>query len=114
MAVKAEKAVKAKEAEVPTEVIDKVAEEPAPAKKEAAPKKAAFFMYLGPTIVGVIQHASIYSGEDKALDAAIEKFPRIKALLIPDNRIAEDRINVTKPGTRLYAEYHRLVNELKK
>jgi len=108
---------KAREAEIKAEEIVETVElpeEPAPAKEEAAPKKAAFFMYLGPTILGVIQNASIYTEKDQALEAAIAKFPRIKALLIPDDRIAEDRINVTKPGTRLYAEYHRLVNELKK
>lgn len=105
---------KAKEAEIKAEAAEEPVVEPVPAKEEAAPKKAAFFMYMGPTILGVIQNASIYTEKDQALEAAIAKFPRIKALLIPDDRIAEDRINVTKPGTRLYAEYHRLVNELKK
>ena len=106
MAVKAEKAVKATEPEK------------TPAKKEAPKEEASFFMYLGPTILGVIQSASIYTGTrkgvEKLLSDAIEKYPRIKALLVSDKTIAEDRINVNKPGTRLYAEYHRLVNELKK
>lgn len=103
MAVKAEKAEKATE---PVKV---------PEKKKEAKKSASFFMYLGPTIQGVIQSASIFaSADDKQLATAIEKFPRVKALLISGETIAEDRINVTKPGTRLYAEYHRLVNELKK
>ena len=109
MAVKAEKAVKAAEPEKATEP------EKVPEKKEAAKDTASFFMYLGPTILGVIQNASIYTADEVGkLDAAIEKYPRIKALLISDKRIAEDRINVNKPGTRLYVEYHRLVNELKK
>ena len=112
MAVKAEKAVKATE----PEEVSEVKETP---KKEAAPKKkASFFMYLGPTIQGVIQNASIYTGSrkdvEKQLAAQIEKYPRIKALLSSGDTIAEDRINVNKPGTRLYVEYHRLVNELKK
>lgn len=106
MAVKAEKAVKAAE---PAKV---------PEKKKEAKKSASFFMYLGPTIQGVIQNASIYPGTrqdvEKVLADQIAKFPRIKALLISGETIAEDRINVTKPGTRLYVEYHRLVNELKK
>ena len=104
MAVRAQKAAKATEpAKVP--------------KKKEAPKEASFFMYLGPTIQGVIQNASIYASREEAeklLADAIEKFPRIKTLLISGETIAEDRINVTQPGTRLYAEYHRLVNELKK
>ncbi len=106
MAVKAEKAVKATEPEK------------TPAKKEAPKDEASFFMYLGPTILGVIQSASIYTGTrkgvEKLLSDTIEKYPRIKALLVSDKTIAEDRFNVNKPGTRLYAEYHRLVNELKK
>ena len=109
MAVKAEKAAKAAEPEKATEPAK------VPEKKEAPKNEASFFVYLGPTILGVIQNASIYTAaEVSKLDAAIEKYPRIKALLISDKTIAEDRINVTKPGTRLYAEYHRLVNELKK
>ena len=104
MAVRAQKAAKATE---PAKV---------PEKKEAK-KAAPFFVYLGPTIQGVIQNASIYASREEAekiLADAIEKFPRIRTLLISGETIAEDRINVTKPGTRLYAEYHRLVNELKK
>ena len=109
MAVKAEKAVKAAEPEKATEP------EKVPEKKEAPKEKASFFMYLGPTILGVIQNASIYAADELyKLDSAIEKYPRIKALLISDKTIAEDRINVNKPGTRLYVEYNRLVNELKK
>ena len=112
MAVKAEKAVKATEPE------EAVVEKKTETKKEAPKKAASFFMYLGPTIQGVIQSASIYAGTkaevEKKLANAIEKAPRIRNLLISGETIAEDRINVTKPGTRLYAEYHRLVNELKK
>ena len=112
MAVKAEKAVKATEPE------EAVVEKKDTPKKEAPKKEASFFMYLGPTIQGVIQNASIYAGTkaevEKKLANAIEKAPRIRNLLISGKTIAEDRINVTKPGTRLYADYHRLVNELKK
>ncbi len=102
MAVKAEKAVKAAEPEKVTP------------KKEAAKKAASFFVYLGPNIQGVIQKGTIYSaGEVEKLTAsAIERFPRIKALIVSDETIVEDRINVTKPGTRLYNEYKKLVAEL--
>ena len=106
MAVKAEKAEKA------------IEPEKVPEKKEAPKKEASFFMYLGPTIQGVIQNASIFTGTrkevEKLLAEQIGKYPRIKTLLISGETIAEDRINVIKPGTRLYVEYHRLVNELKK
>ena len=103
MAVKAEKAVKAEEPEKVTP------------KKEAPKKAPSFFVYLGPNIQGVIQSGTIYPAADveKLTASAIEQFPRIKALIVSDETIIEDRINVTKPGTRLYNEYKKLVSELK-
>ena len=100
MAVKAEKQpVKAEE----------------PKKKET--KKDSFFVYLGPNISGVIQKGSIFPGPreevEKLLAPAIDKYPRIKSLLASDETLVEDRIEVTKPGTRLNAEFKRLVAELK-
>lgn len=85
-----------------------------PVKEEAA--KSSFFVYLGPSIRGQIQYGAIYSGTredvEKKLSQQIEKHPRIRKLLVSDLTIVEDRINVTKPGTRLYVEYKRLVSEL--
>ena len=104
-----------KEPEV-IEAPEKVAEE-APIKKEPE-KTDSFFVYLGPNIPGVIQTASIYSGTReevlKKLEYATDRYPRIKALLISGENLAAEQKNVTKPGTRLYAEYGRLVSELRK
>ena len=109
MAVKAEKAEKAEKA------VKAAEPEKVTPKKEAVKKAASFFMYLGPSITGVIQKGTIYSADDveRLTAAAIERFPRIKALIVSDETIVEDRINVTKPGTRLYNEYKKLVAELK-
>ena len=109
MAVKAEKAEKAEKA------VKAAEPEKVTPKKEAAKKAASFFMYLGPSITGVIQKGTIYPADEveKLTAAAIERFPRIKALIVSDETIVEDRINVTKPGTRLYNEYKKLVAELK-
>jgi len=86
-----------------------------PAKEEAA--KPSFFVYLGPSIRGQIQYGALYEGSrkdvEKLLEQQIKKYPRIKALLVSDLTIVEDRINVRKPGTRLNVEYKRLVSELK-
>ena len=103
MAVKAEKAVKAKE---PEKVIP---------QKEAPKQEASFYVYLGPSIQGVIQKGTVYSAAEveQLTASAIERFPRIKALIVSGDTLSEDRINVTKPGTRLYAEYKKLVSELK-
>lgn len=87
-----------------------------PEKKDA--DEAAFFVYLGPNIPGVIQKATICSGNLETvlteLDMALQKYPRIRNLLISDKTIAEDRVNVITPGTRLYNEYKRLLSDMKK
>ena len=95
------------------EAPDKITEE-TPIKKEPE-KKDSFFVYLGPNIPGVIQTASIYCGtREEVLEYATDRYPRIKALLISGENLAAEQKNVTKPGTRLYAEYGRLVSELRK
>ena len=98
--------------EAPAEVAEEIQTEKEPEKKDS------FFVYIGPNILGVIQTASIYGGSRaevlQKLSYAIEKYPRIKALLVDGEVLAESQKEVTKPGTRLHAEYGRLVAELKK
>lgn len=111
--VKAEKAVTE---EVQEKEVETKAAKPAETTKEEAPKPS-FFVYIGPSIRGQIQYGALYQGSraevEKLLERQIAKYPRIKALLISDLRIVEDRVEVKKPGTRLYNEYKRLVSELK-
>ena len=106
---------KAAEAEAP-EVPAAEASEAEPEKEEV--EETSFFMYLGPTIQNVIQNAAIYKGTRKEVEAKLEKViakhPRIRFLLSPGERIVKDREDVNKPGTRLYAEYQRLVRGFKK
>lgn len=87
-----------------------------PVTQKPAPE-AGFVMYLGPTIVGVIQNASVYSGTlqevTEKLAGVIEKYPRVKALLVSGDTLPEDRVNVQKPGTRLHDHYMRLRAEAK-
>lgn len=87
-------------------------------EKKAAPKKeTGFFVYLGPSIRGVIQTATIYEGTraevEEFLAGPIERYPRIKRLLSPGETIAEDRIKVKTPGNGLYVAYMKLADELK-
>lgn len=94
-------------------------------KKEAKEKKAAaalkkdagFFVYLGPSIRGVIQTATIFEGSrvevEEFLAGPIERYPRIKRLLISGDTLAEDRIKVKTPGNGLYVAYTKLEAELK-
>jgi len=87
-------------------------------KKAAAPKKdTGFFVYLGPSIRGVIQTATIYEGTraevEEFLAGPIERYPKIKRLLVSGETLAEDRIKVKTPGNGLYAAYMKIVAELK-
>ena len=87
-------------------------------KKAVAPKKdRGFLVYLGPSIRGVIQTATIYEGTraevEEFLAGPIERYPKIKRLLVSGETLAEDRIKVKTPGNGLYAAYMKLVAELK-
>ena len=87
-------------------------------EKKAAPvKETGFFVYLGPSIRGVIQTATLYEGTkaevEEFLAGPIERYPRIKRLLVSGETIAEDRIKVKTPGNGLYVSYMKLADELK-
>ena len=86
-------------------------------KKAEAPKKAeGFFVYLGPSIRGVIQTATIFTGSreevEEFLAGPIERYPRISRLLVSGDTLPEDRVKVKTPGNGLYAAYMKLISEL--
>ena len=75
-------------------------------------KKKSFCVYVGPSIIGVIQNGTIYDGEKseviKNLSAVIKKYPLVKTLIVSGETLPEDRIKVKQPGNILYVNYHRL------
>ncbi len=77
----------------------------------------SFYVYLGPSIRGVIQKGTIYPGSRQdvieALDSAIQKYPRIRNLLVSGESLVTDRIQIKTPGTRLFTEYKKLVAEVR-
>lgn len=85
-------------------------------KKEPA-GNGGFFVYIGPSIIGVIQSGAIFrddSPEDKhALTAAIARIPEIKPLLIPGTQLAQARVKLKTPGNALNVSYNKLVSTLK-
>lgn len=75
--------------------------------------EAGFCMYIGPTIMGVIQNGTVFRGtKAEALSSVssdvIEKYPLIASLIVSDSTLAEDRIKVKTPGNWLYVNYHKL------
>lgn len=77
----------------------------------------SFYVYLGPSIRGVIQKGTIYPGSRQdvigVLDSAIQKYPRIRNLLVSGETLVTDRIQIKTPGTRLFTEYKKLVAEVR-
>ena len=71
----------------------------------------AFCVYLGPTIVGVIQYGTIYMGSKeqalKTAAAAIEKYP----LIVTSKTLAQDRIKIKTPGNLLYETRRQLTRK---
>jgi len=84
------------------------------AQANSAPKKSGFCIYLGPTITGVIQCGTVYPGDKakvlKELKSAIEKQPLIASLVIPEERISEDRVKVKTPGNILFVNYNKILS----
>ncbi len=73
-----------------------------------------FCVYLGPTITGVIQSGTIYRGEKARvlaeLESAVRNYPLIKALIVTDKTLSEDRIKVKTPGNILFVNYNKLMS----
>lgn len=87
-------------------------------KKPAASKQTAeapgFCVYLGPTMMGVIQRGTIYRGSREdvlaSLSKVIEQHPLIASLVVSADTLPADRIKVKTPGNLLYVNYHKLAS----
>ena len=111
-----------------SQVPDRTVTEPVPAPTEnTSPQKkndvkaggppSGFYIYIGPTIPGLIQANTIYRGsrEHALTDAkeAIEKYPLIKTLIVPGDYLPVARLRIKTPGNALHANYVKLVEQVK-
>lgn len=75
------------------------------------------FMYLGPSIRGVVQSGSIYRGTREqicdALAPAIKKFPEIEKFVFADAEIATARKQIRATGNHLNQLYGNLAAKAK-
>lgn len=85
------------------------------AKKKLSSVKSdesEYCVYIGPTILGVIQEGTIYSEPKskivKQLSREIEVYPLIKTLIVSNKALMADRIKVKTPGNILYVNYQKL------
>lgn len=73
-----------------------------------------FCVYLGPSIIGVIQNGTVFNGSKEevlsSLKSATEKYPMIASLIVTDKTLSEDRVKVKTPGNLLYVNYHKLAS----
>ena len=86
-------------------------------KSRAGTCPSGFYIYIGPTIPGLIQANTIYRGsrEHALTDAkeAIEKYPLIKTLIVPGDYLPVARLRIKTPGNALHANYVKLVEQVK-
>lgn len=86
-------------------------------RAEEGRRHRRFCVYLGPTMMGVIQRGTIYRGGRKevldSLAPVIEQHPLIASLVVSDETLPADRIKVKTPGNLLYVNYHKLAKGMK-
>lgn len=82
--------------------------------KKTVGKTDGFCVYLGPSIRGVIQSGTVYPmAKEQAvikLSSAVEKYPLVAQLIVPDDTLAEDRIKVKTDGNLLNVLYKKLAS----
>lgn len=100
-----DKTVETKETEVKTETKEEVKKD---TKKPAV--KASFYVYIGPTIGGLITENAVFSANDKSIHNKIKLEPRIKHLLIADERLGEARAMLKSKDSYLANLYKNLAN----
>ncbi len=76
----------------------------------AAPDEERVYVYVGPSISGTIQNGSIYFGTRKQvldkLANALEKYPKIKHLVVLDTAIIETKAKI-KAGNNTAANAYK-------
>lgn len=82
--------------------------------QKSQPNGAGFCVYIGPTILGVIQNGTVIRGSKEdavaAVAPAVEKYPLVRSLIVPGDTLGADRIKVNTPGNLLYVNYHKLAS----
>ncbi len=99
---------------------DKVEAEQTPkasAESEAPQANDRFCCYIGPSLIGVIQHGTLYpKGRSEVLKRpevalAIEKHPEIAALIVEGDTINESKAQIKAKHGLLYQAYKALAKK---
>lgn len=81
-------------------------------KTEPPKPEAGVFIYVGPTIRGVIQEGTVYAGTRadvlSRVSAAVDAIPGVADLIVPAENVSAVRHQI-KHGTNLYSIAYRKV-----
>lgn len=81
-------------------------------KKKATAESSSFCVYIGPSILGVIQSGTVFRGTKTeviaSLSEAVSDYPLIPSLIVSDKTLPVDRLKVKTPGNLLFENYHKL------
>lgn len=92
-----------------------VAATPKTETMKAAAKPGGVFMYLGPTIRGMVQRGSIYRGPRENVVAllapAISKYPEIEKLIFADKEVGAAALKIKSAGNYLNQLYGSIVEK---
>lgn len=96
-------------------VVDTAAQENTPQPATDAPKQ---FVYIGPSIPrGKLMKNAIFTGTRKEIEIyladVLEKYPKIKSLIVPIEELAESREKASKPGNAINRYCVELASEFK-
>ena len=77
---------------------------------------SGIYIYIGPTIRGVIQNGDIYRGTraeamQKAA-SAIEKYKLVKTLIVSGDALPVARLRLKEPGNAFYVNYRKLSKQV--
>lgn len=72
-----------------------------------------FFVYIGPTILNVIQSGTIYPGGTRKqmlerVSEALKHNSKIETLIVGASTLVDDRVKVITPGNLLYVNYQKV------
>ncbi|MBE6537939.1 MAG: hypothetical protein E7671_00550 [Ruminococcaceae bacterium] len=85
-------------------------------KNTASEEKSGIYVYIGPSIRGVIQNGSIFAGtREEALkknSAAIEFCSKIERLIVADSDIMSAKKKIKEGGNTVSLAYRAVVEKL--
>lgn len=80
--------------------------------KKLTPEPEEVFVYVGPTVQGIAQAGTIYTGTKTAVlekfREAAERFPDIGELIVRDTELAEARKKIKTGGNALANAYRSI------